>query len=243
MVQFLPRDKYFGVSMNQKFMTNLLKDFRKFALDKTNVKRDSLDYLSKNMTPYILEERKLNVTQMDVFSRLMLDRIIYFSGEVTPEVCDMVNAQLLYLNNSDGDNGRDIQLFINSPGGSVVDGLSVVDTMNFIDCDVSTTCMGMAASMGSVLLSNGTIGKRYVLPHSRVMIHQVSSSMRGTVSDMEIEFAETQRCKKDVYNVLAQNTGHTYEEMEKLCDRNNWFIGSEAVDELHIADKVIECNK
>lgn len=224
-------------------MTNLLKDFRKFALDKTNVKRDSLDYLSKNMTPYILEERKLNVTQMDVFSRLMLDRIIYFSGEVTPEVCDMVNAQLLYLNNSDGDNGRDIQLFINSPGGSVVDGLSVVDTMNFIDCDVSTTCMGMAASMGSVLLSNGTIGKRYVLPHSRVMIHQVSSSMRGTVSDMEIEFAETQRCKKDVYNVLAQNTGHTYEEMEKLCDRNNWFIGSEAVDELHIADKVIECNK
>ncbi len=224
-------------------MTNLLKDFRKFALDKTNVKRDSLDYLSKNMTPYILEERKLNVTQMDVFSRLMLDRIIYFSGEVTPEVCDMVNAQLLYLNNSDGDNGRDIQLFINSPGGSVVDGLSVVDTMNFIDCDVSTTCMGMAASMGSVLLSNGAIGKRYVLPHSRVMIHQVSSSMRGTVSDMEIEFAETQRCKKDVYNVLAQNTGHTYEEMEKLCDRNNWFIGKEAVDDLHIADKVIECNK
>ena len=134
-------------------------------------------------------------------------------------------------------------MFINSPGGSVVDGLSVVDTMNFIDCDVSTTCMGMAASMGSVLLSNGAIGKRYVLPHSRVMIHQVSSSMRGTVSDMEIEFAETQRCKKDVYNVLAQNTGHTYEEMEKLCDRNNWFIGSEAVDELHIADKVIECNK
>lgn len=223
---------------------NLIKDFRKFALDKTNVKATVLDdQLKKSenfLTPYILEERQLNVTQMDIFSRLLYDRILYFTGEVNQETCDTMNAELLYLDSLDQ---RDISLYINSPGGSVVDGLSVIDTMNFIKSEVSTICMGMAASMGSVLLSNGSKEKRFVLPHSRVMIHQVSASMGGTVSDMEIEFAETQRCKKDVYEILAKNTGHSFEEMEKLCDRNNWFIGNEAVDELHIADKVIESKK
>lgn len=223
---------------------NLIKDFRKFALDKTNVKATVLDDQLKKgknfLTPYILEERQLNVTQMDIFSRLLYDRILYFTGEVNQETCDTMNAELLYLASLDQ---RDISLYINSPGGSVVDGLSVIDTMNFIKSEVSTICMGMAASMGSVLLSNGAKGKRFVLPHSRVMIHQVSASMGGTVSDMEIEFAETQRCKKDVYEILAKNTGHSFEEMEKLCDRNNWFIGNEAVDELHIADKVIESKK
>ena len=220
---------------------DLIKDFRKFAIDKTKVMATVLDdQLSKPnsfLTPYILEERQLNVTQMDIFSRLLYDRILYFTGEVNRETCDTMNAELLYLDSRDG---RDISLYINSPGGSVVDGISVIDTMNFINSDVSTICMGMAASMGSVLLSNGTKGKRLVLPHSRIMIHQVSSAMKGTVSDMEIEFAETQRCKRDIYNILAKNTGHTFDEIEKLCDRNNWFIGSEAVDELHIADKLIE---
>ena len=220
---------------------DLIKDFRKFAIDKTKVRATVLDdQLSKPnsfLTPYILEERQLNVTQMDIFSRLLYDRILYFTGEVNRETCDTMNAELLYLDSLDG---RDISLYINSPGGSVVDGLSVIDTMNFINSDVSTICMGMAASMGSVLLSNVTKGKRLVLPHSRIMIHQVSSAMKGTVSDMEIEFAETQRCKRDIYNILAKNTGHTFDEIEKLCDRNNWFIGSEAVDELHIADKLIE---
>ena len=220
---------------------DLIKDFRKFAIDKTKVRATVLDdQLSKPnsfLTPYILEERQLNVTQMDIFSRLLYDRILYFTGEVNRETCDTMNAELLYLDSLDG---RDISLYINSPGGSVVDGLSVIDTMNFINSDVSTICMGMAASMGSVLLSNGAKGKRLVLPHSRIMIHQVSSAMKGTVSDMEIEFAETQRCKRDIYNILAKNTGHTFDEIEKLCDRNNWFIGSEAVDELHIADKLIE---
>lgn len=220
---------------------DLIKDFRKFAIDKTKVRATVLDdQLSKPnsfLTPYILEERQLNVTQMDIFSRLLYDRILYFTGEANRETCDTMNAELLYLDSLDG---RDISLYINSPGGSVVDGLSVIDTMNFINSDVSTICMGMAASMGSVLLSNGAKGKRLVLPHSRIMIHQVSSAMKGTVSDMEIEFAETQRCKRDIYNILAKNTGHTFDEIEKLCDRNNWFIGSEAVDELHIADKLIE---
>jgi ATP-dependent Clp protease protease subunit len=136
---------------------------------------------------------------------------------------------------------RDINLYISSPGGDVVAGLSVVDTMNFIKPNVITTCIGMAASMGAVILSNGQKGSRSVLPHSRVMIHQVSSSQSGTLADLEIEIEQTRRCKNDVYKILADNTGKSLEEMEALCDRNNWFIGQEAVD-LGIADKVLTKN-
>lgn len=217
------------------------EDFRKFAIDKgvrASVVDDQLKSMQKNkslLTPYILEERQLNVATFDVFSRLMYDRIVYFAGEVDDDTCNTAIAQFLYLSSVDE---RDINLYINSPGGSVVAGLGLIDTMNYIPCQVSTTCIGMAASMGAVLLSNGARGKRYVLEHSRVMIHQVSSAMRGTVSDMEIEFEQTQRCKQDVYKILAKNTDRTYEEMEQLCDRNNWFIGQEAVD-LGIADSVL----
>jgi ATP-dependent Clp protease protease subunit len=133
---------------------------------------------------------------------------------------------------------RDINLYINSPGGSVIDGLGVIDTINFIPCDVTTTCVGMAASMGAVLLSCGTKGKRLVLPHSRVMIHQVSSGMSGVSKDLEIELEQTLRCKKDLYNILSEKTGKTYEQIEKDCDRNFWLIGQEAV-EYGIADKVL----
>jgi ATP-dependent Clp protease protease subunit len=220
-------------------MKDLIKDFRKFAISNTNVNATVLDdqiKKSKNIiTPYILEERQLNVATFDVFSRLMYDRIIYFTGVVDEDSCNTAVAQLLYLSSTDE---RDISMYINSPGGSVVDGLGLVDTMNYINCDVATTCIGMAASMGSVLLSNGTKGKRFVLPHSRVMIHQVSSSQSGTLADLEIEIEQTRRCKNDVYKILADNTNHSFEEMEKLCDRNNWFIGKEAVD-LGIADKVL----
>jgi ATP-dependent Clp protease protease subunit len=169
----------------------------------------------------------------------MYDRIIYFTGVVNSDTCDTAIAQLLYLSSVDE---RDINMYINSPGGSVVDGLGLVDTMNYINCDISTTCIGMAASMGSVLLSNGAKGKRFVLPHSRVMIHQVSSSQSGTLADLEIELEQTRRCKNDVYKILADNTGRSFEEMEKLCDRNNWFIGQEAVD-LGIVDKVLITTK
>lgn len=220
-------------------MENITKDFRHFAIDKVGVSPsvvdDKIKKASAHLTPYILEERQLNVATFDVFSRLMYDRIVYFTGEVNEDSCNTAIAQLLYLSSVDE---RDINMYINSPGGSVVDGLGLIDTMNYINCNVSTTCIGMAASMGAVLLSNGTQGKRFVLPHSRVMIHQVSSGMRGTVSDMEIEFEQTKRCKQDVYEILAKNTGKSFEEMEKLCDRNNWFIGQEAVD-LHIADRVL----
>jgi ATP-dependent Clp protease protease subunit len=224
-------------------MENITKDFRHFAIDKVGVSpsvvADKIKKASAHLTPYILEERQLNVATFDVFSRLMYDRIVYFTGEVNEDSCNTAIAQLLYLSSVDE---RDINMYINSPGGSVVDGLGLIDTMNYINCNVSTTCIGMAASMGAVLLSNGTQGKRFVLPHSRVMIHQVSSGMRGTVSDMEIEFEQTKRCKQDVYEILAKNTGKSFEEMEKLCDRNNWFIGQEAVD-LHIADRVLISTK
>ena len=223
-------------------MENLTNDFRKFALSKTNVSPSALDDIVKKqgnmITPYILEERQLNVATFDVFSRLMYDRIVYFTGVVNDDTCNTAVAQLLYLASVDE---RDISMYINSPGGSVVDGLGLVDTMDYISCDVSTLCIGMAASMGSVLLSNGAKGKRFVLPHSRVMIHQVSSSQSGTLADLEIEIEQTRRCKNDVYKILADNTGKTFEEMESLCDRNNWFIGQEAVD-LGIADKVLTKN-
>lgn len=224
-------------------MKDLTKDFRKFALSNTNARASVLDDQIKKanniLTPYILEERQLNVATFDVFSRLMYDRIIYFTGVVDDDSCNTAVAQLLYLSSVDE---RDISMYINSPGGSVVDGLGLVDTMNYISCDISTTCIGMAASMGSVLLSNGAKGKRFVLPHSRVMIHQVSSSQSGTLADLEIEIEQTRRCKNDVYKILADNTSHTFEDMEKLCDRNNWFIGQEAV-ELGIADKVLISRK
>ena len=200
---------------------------------------DKIGKVNNHLTPYILEERQLNVATFDVFSRLMYDRIIYFTGVVNSDTCDTAIAQLLYLSSVDE---RDINMYINSPGGSVVDGLGLVDTMNYINCDISTTCIGMAASMGSVLLSNGAKGKRFVLPHSRVMIHQVSSSQSGTLADLEIELEQTRRCKNDVYKILADNTGRSFEEMEKLCDRNNWFIGQEAVD-LGIVDKVLITTK
>ena len=224
-------------------MDNLTKDFRHFAIDKTKMSPSVVDDVIKKqnniLTPYILEERQLNVAAFDVFSRLMYDRIVYFTGVVNEDSCNTAVAQLLYLASVDE---RDINMYINSPGGSVVDGLGLVDTMDYINCDISTLCVGMAASMGSVLLSNGTKGKRFVLPHSRVMIHQVSSSQSGTLSDLEIELEQTRRCKNDVYRILADNTGKTFEEMEQLCDRNNWFIGQEAVD-LGIVDKVLVSEK
>lgn len=219
-------------------MDKLIKDFRKFAFDKTNVRPSALDANIKstsNIMPFILEERKLNITQMDVFSRLLYDRIIYFSGVVDEDSCNTVIAQLLYLSSTDN---RDINIYINSPGGSVVDGLGVIDTIEFVPCDITTTCVGMAASMGAVLLSCGAKGKRLVLPHSRVMIHQVSSGMQGVSKDLEIELEQTLRCKKDIYEILSKNTGKSYEQIEKDCDRNFWLIGEEAV-EYGIADKVL----
>jgi ATP-dependent Clp protease protease subunit len=224
-------------------MDKLTKDFRHFAIDKTKASPSVVDDVIKKqnslLTPYILEERQLNVATFDVFSRLMYDRIVYFTGVVNEDTCNTAVAQLLYLASVDE---RDISMYINSPGGSVVDGLGLVDTMDYINCDISTLCVGMAASMGSVLLSNGTKGKRFVLPHSRVMIHQVSSGAQGVLKDLEIELEQTRRCKQDIYRILSDNTGKPFEEIERDCDRNYWLIGKEAVD-YGIVDKVLISEK
>lgn len=213
---------------------NLEKDFSLFAKSK-GISSSTLLRINNSALPYVLEERRLNVQALDIYSRLLYDRIIYMGEEFTPESCNLIVTQLLYLNNLSND---PIDIYINSSGGSVIDGLSVIDTINLIKSPVNTICTGLAASMGAVLLSCGTKGNRAVLPHSRVMIHQVSSGMWGTFSDLEIELKQTERCKQDIYKILAENLNKPYEEIEKLCDRNNWFIGQEAVD-LGIVDKVL----
>ena len=213
---------------------NLEKDFNLFAESK-GISSSTLHRVSNSALPYVLEERRLNVQALDIYSRLLYDRIIYMGEEFTPESCNLIVTQLLYLNNLSND---PIDIYINSSGGSVIDGLSIIDTINLIKSPVNTICTGLAASMGAVLLSCGKKGSRAVLPHSRVMIHQVSSGMWGTFSDLEIELKQTERCKQDIYKILAENLNKPYEEIEKLCDRNNWFIGQEAVD-LGIVDKVL----
>lgn len=213
---------------------NLEKDFNLFAKSK-GISSSTLLRVNSSALPYVLEERRLNVQALDIYSRLLYDRIIYMGEEFTPESCNLIVTQLLYLNNLSND---PIDIYINSSGGSVIDGLSIIDTINLIKSPVNTICTGLAASMGAVLLSCGKKGSRAVLPHSRVMIHQVSSGMWGTFSDLEIELKQTERCKQDIYKILAENLNKPYEEIEKLCDRNNWFIGQEAVD-LGIVDKVL----
>lgn len=212
------------------------KDLRKFCLDKGVSGLYYDDYVKNSyINPMVLEERQMNVTSLDVYSRLLMDRIIFVNGEVESNMANILTAQLLWL---DQQSDKQINLYINSPGGSVIDGLQILDTTKIINAPISTTCLGMAASMGAVILSCGEKGQRFALPHSRVMIHQVSSACRGSYSDMKIEFEQTERCKKDVYNILAENLGKTYDEIELLCDRNNWFIGEEAV-KLGIVDEIV----
>ena len=216
-----------------------IEDFRHFAIDKAKVPASVVDSKIKDFVyPTVIEERPSaqRITEINVFSTLIKDRILFLNGEVEDVACSTLIAQLLYLSSVDN---RDISMYINSPGGDVVSGLGVIDTMNFIPCDISTTCVGMAASMGAVLLSCGTKGKRYVLPHSRVMIHSVASGFKGHTADIKIEMEQTLRCQDDLYKILAENTGKSYEEIEKLCDRNKWVIGQEAVD-IGLADKVLE---
>ena len=219
------------------------EDFKHFANDKVGIPSLTIDAVNKKMVyPTIIEERDsaMRINEMNVFSRLIQDRILFLSGNVDSVSMDTMIAQMLYLNSVDN---REIGLYINSGGGDVVSGLSLIDTINFIESDVSTICLGMAASMGAVLLSSGSVGKRYVLPHSRVMIHSVSSGFQGHTADIKIEMEQTMKCQEDIYKILAANCGKTYEEIESLCDRDNWYIGEEAVTNLGIADKVLTRKK
>lgn len=207
-----------------------MNDFRKFATQKLGMNGLVLDETVKAqqqyMNPYILEERQLNVTQMDVYSRLMMDRIIFLGSEIDDYAANTLIAQLLYLDSVDS--GKDISIYINSPGGSVTAGLAIYDTMQFISSDVSTNCVGMAASMAAVLLVSGKEGKRFGLPHSRVMIHQPLGGVQGQASDIEIEAKEIMKFKKELYTIIANHSHTPYDKVWNDSDRNYWMTAEEA---------------
>ena len=215
-------------------------EFKKFATKHLNMNGLALDkYMSISnsyISPSILEERQLNVTQMDVFSRLMMDRIIFLGTEVDDYVANVIQAQLLFLDTSDP--GKDISLYINSPGGSVYAGLGIYDTMQFINSDVATICTGMAASMAAVLLVAGEKGKRSALKHSRVMIHQPMGGMRGQASDMEINYKQIMLLRDELYQIISDHSGQPFEKIMKDSDRDYWMTSAEA-KEYGMIDKVL----
>ncbi|MGI9525638.1 MAG: ATP-dependent Clp protease proteolytic subunit [Weeksellaceae bacterium] len=219
---------------------NYGKEFEKFAVKDQNISSNTLNDFIKNVTPYIIEERKMNVAQMDVFSRLMMDRIIFLGTGVDDQVANIITAQLLFLESVDS--AKDIQIYINSPGGSVYAGLGIYDTMQIVKPDVATICTGMAASMGAVLLVAGEKGKRSALKHSRVMIHQPSGGAQGVASDMEINLREMLKIKEELYTIIADHSGKSYEWVEKSSDRDYWMTSNEAkengmIDEVLLSSK------
>jgi ATP-dependent Clp protease, protease subunit len=211
------------------------KEFRKFAKSE-GVSSLSLDRYENALTPYVLEERELRATQIDIFSRLMRERILWVSGPVDQHMSDIVQAQLLFL---DSVEQKDITLYINSPGGSVLCGLGIVDLMNFIKSDVATTNIGMCASMGSVLLSSGTKGKRSSLVYSKVMTHQVSHGTHGNVQDTRIDQMEGEKYNYILFKILAENCGKTFEEMLEASRRDKWFNSDEAL-KFGLIDEVVQ---
>ena len=206
-------------------------DFLKFAIDKgmnsMHVEK-TMNASASYISPSILEERQLNVTQMDVFSRLMMDRIIFLGTEVNDYTTNVIQAQLLYLDSVDSE--RDINIYLNTPGGSVYAGLGIYDTMQFIGSRVATICTGMAASMGAVLLVAGEKGMRAALPHSRVMIHQPLGGIQGQASDIEITAREILKLKDELYQIISDHSGQTMEKIRQDADRDYWMTAKEALD-------------
>ena len=218
-----------------------MNDFRKYAVKHLGMDGLALDDVmrvqSQYLNPYILEERQLNVTQMDVYSRLMMDRIIFLGTQIDDYTANTLQAQLLYLDSVDS--GKDISLYINSPGGSVTAGLGIYDTMQFISSDVATICTGMAASMAAVLLVAGQEGKRSALPHSRVMIHQPLGGVQGQASDIEIEAKEILKFKKELYTIISEHSHTPYDKVYQDSDRNYWMTADEA-REYGMIDQVLK---
>lgn len=189
-----------------------------------------------SLIPFVIEHTSKGERSYDLFSRLLKDRIVFINGEISQHMSHVIVAQLLFLESEDSQ--RDIHLYINSPGGEVVAGLSILDTMNFIKCDVSTIVMGQAASMGSLLASSGAKGKRYMLPSARHMIHQVSSGTRGTAIDMKIALEETLKLNEYLTEIYVKNTGKSFQELEKDMSRDKYMSATAAVD-YGLADKII----
>ena len=217
-----------------------MNDFRKYATKHLGLNSLALDkYMdvtSSYISPTIIEERQLNVAQMDVFSRLMMDRIIFLGTQIDDYTANVIQAQLLYLDSADP--GKDISIYLNSPGGSVYAGLGIYDTMQFISSDVATIWTGMAASMAAVLLTAGAKGKRSALQHSRVMIHQPMGGAQGQASDIEITAREIQKLKKELYTIIADHSGNPFERIEKDSDRDYWMTSLEA-KEYGMIDEVL----
>ncbi|MBR6370365.1 MAG: ATP-dependent Clp endopeptidase proteolytic subunit ClpP [Bacteroidaceae bacterium] len=221
-----------------------MDDFRKYAIGHLGLNSQSLDDVikaeSQYLNPYILEERQLNVTQMDVFSRLMMDRIIFLGTEISDYTANTIQAQLLYLDSVDS--SKEISIYLNSPGGSVTAGLGIYDTMQFITSPVATICTGMAASMAAVLLVAGQEGKRAALPHSRVMIHQPLGGAQGQASDIEITAREIQKMKKELYTIISEHSHTPYEKVWADSDRDYWMTALEA-KEYGMIDQILEKRK
>ena len=202
------------------------KEFKKFATKHQGISSTYYDKIVSSVTPYIIEERQLNVAQMDVFSRLMMDRIIFLGTGIDDYVANIIQAQLLFLESVD--NSKDISIYINSPGGGVYAGLGIYDTMQFIKPEVATICTGMAASMGAVLMCAGEKGKRSALPHSRVMIHQPLGGAQGQASDIEITAREILKLKDELYQIISKHSGQTMEKVHADSDRDYWMKAEEA---------------
>lgn len=220
-------------------------DYRKFAVHHLGMNGLALDQYTSQVSdsyisPTIIEERKLNVAQMDVFSRLMMDRIIFLGTQVDDYTANVIQAQLLYLDSSEP--GKDVSIYINSPGGSVYAGLGIYDTMQYIQSDVSTICTGMAASMAAVLLVAGAKDKRFALKHSRVMIHQPMGGIQGQASDIEITSREILKLKKELYTIISEHSGQPYDKVYQDSDRDYWMTAQEAVD-YGMIDRVLEKSK
>ena len=205
---------------------NLGKEFNKYATKHMGIKSETLNRFESSITPYIIEEREMHVTQMDVFSRLMMERVIFLGTGINDQVSNIIQAQLLFLESIDKEAG--IQIYINSPGGSVYSGLGIYDTMQYIKPEVSTICTGLAASMAAVLLCAGSDGKRYALPHSRVMIHQPLGGAQGQASDIEITTREILKLKGELYEIIAKHSGQDIDKVHNDSDRDYWMIASEA---------------
>src|SRR6187551_2472996 len=218
-------------------------EFEKFAVKHRGLSSNTLHSYAKHMvtamTPNIIEERSLNVAVMDVYSRLMMDRIIFLGYPINDEIANIVTAQLLFLDSSD--RSRDINMYINSPGGSVYAGLGVYDTLQYVSPDVATICIGMAASMACVLLGAGTKGKRAALKHSRIMMHQPSGAIGGQASDIEITVKEIRKLKSELYEVISQHSGKPVKQIEKDFDRDHWMTAAEA-KEYGMIDEVLLTN-
>lgn len=219
---------------------NIQNDFQKFATRHMGINSMVFDDVVKAqnsyLNPYILEERQLNVTQLDVFSRLMMDRIIFLGTEVNDYTANVLQAQMLYLDSVD--NSRDISIYINSPGGSVYAGLGIYDTMQFVTSDIQTICTGMAASMAAVLLVAGKEGKRSALPHSRIMIHQPMGGAQGQASDIEITAREIQKLKKELYTIISDHSHQPFDKVWADSDRDYWMTAQEA-KEYGMVDEVL----